>query len=154
MRVYTFFMYLSTPEAGGGTRFDNLGVIVPAVKGSAVMWPSVTDADPSIDEPHTFHQGLPPEVGTKYAANVWVHNVRRSPPHHTRRRSNTAPPRRPAAALPCRHFAPLTADLRAPYDAVRLSDSCWQGLPAHTQEHALTSVVYGLFFKHFSKGRW
>mmetsp|Transcript_20096 Transcript_20096/g.50862 ORF Transcript_20096/g.50862 Transcript_20096/m.50862 type:complete len:124 (-) Transcript_20096:105-476(-) len=74
VRVYTFFMYLSTPEAGGGTRFDNLGVTVPAVKGSAVMWPSVTDADPSVDEPHTFHQGLPPEVGTKYAANVWVHN--------------------------------------------------------------------------------
>ena len=73
----------------------------------------MTDADPSVDEPHTFHQGLPrpnpnrnpnptatpthiaipdpnpnpnpnpnanpnqglpPEVGTKYAANVWVHN--------------------------------------------------------------------------------
>ena len=119
VRVYTFFMYLSTPEVGGGTRFDNLDVIVPAVKGSAVMWPSVTDADPSIDEPHTFHQGLPPKVGTKYAANVWVHNVRTAPCHPPLPPSATAPPRHCATAPPPLRAArrsPLTRSLPAQYD--------------------------------------
>ena len=74
VRIYTFFMYLSTPEEGGGTRFDDLDVVVPAVKGTAVLWPSVTDADPSADEPNTNHEGLPPVRGVKYAANAWIHN--------------------------------------------------------------------------------
>ena len=74
VRLYTFFMYLSTPERGGGTRFADLNLTVPAVKGTAVLWPSVTSADPSIDEPNTNHEGLPPEVGVKYAANAWIHN--------------------------------------------------------------------------------
>ena len=73
-RVFTFFMYLSTPTRGGGTHFADLNVTVPAVKGSAVLWPSVTDADPDVDEPLTRHEGLPPDEGVKYAANVWVHN--------------------------------------------------------------------------------
>lgn len=73
-RVYTFFMYLSTVESGGGTRFTDLNVTVPAVKGSAVLWPSVTDHDPDLDEPLTHHEGLPPDSGLKFAANVWVHN--------------------------------------------------------------------------------
>jgi hypothetical protein len=74
VRVYTFFMYLSTPEEGGGTRFANLNVTVPAVKGAAVLWPSVTSADPSEDEPSTNHEGLPPIRGIKFAANAWIHN--------------------------------------------------------------------------------
>jgi len=73
-RVYTFFMYLSTPERGGGTRFADIDETVPAVKGSAVLWPSVRNDDPDEDEPRTHHEGLPPDVGVKYAANVWVHN--------------------------------------------------------------------------------
>ena len=74
VRVYTFFMYLSTVEEGGGTRFADLNVTVPAVKGSAVLWPSVTSIDPSEDEPYTNHEGLPPLKGVKYAANAWIHN--------------------------------------------------------------------------------
>mmetsp|Transcript_32855 Transcript_32855/g.63249 ORF Transcript_32855/g.63249 Transcript_32855/m.63249 type:complete len:440 (+) Transcript_32855:238-1557(+) len=73
-RVFTFYMYLSTPEAGGGTRFNDLGVTVPAVKGNAVLWPSVMDADPDRDEPYTRHESIPVEHGTKYGANIWVHN--------------------------------------------------------------------------------
>ena len=72
-RVYTFFMYLSTPAAGGGTKFNDLGVVVPAVKGSAVMWPSISNRDPSRDEPQTNHEALPVEDGMKYASNVWLH---------------------------------------------------------------------------------
>jgi len=74
VRIYTFFMYLSTPEEGGGTRFADLNLTVPAVKGTAVLWPSVTSLDPSVDEPNTNHEGLPPARGIKYAANAWVHN--------------------------------------------------------------------------------
>ena len=48
-------MYLSSVEEGGGTRFADLNLTVPAVKGSAVLWPSVTSADPSRDEPNTNH---------------------------------------------------------------------------------------------------
>ena len=28
----------------------------------------------STDEPYTNHEAVPVEEGTKYAANVWVHN--------------------------------------------------------------------------------
>ena len=66
--------YLSTPEAGGGTRFNDLGVTVPAVQGNAVLWPSVANEDPEVDEPLTNHEAMPVEVGRKYASNVWVHN--------------------------------------------------------------------------------
>ena len=55
----TFFMYLKTPGDGGGTKLKNLDTIVPSVTGNAVMWPSVTDADPARDEPHTLHEALP-----------------------------------------------------------------------------------------------
>lgn len=73
-RVYTFFMYLNTPPRGGGTRFANLREVVPAVKGSVVLWPSVMSDDPDRDEPMTNHEALPVEEGQKFAANVWIHN--------------------------------------------------------------------------------
>ncbi len=44
-------MYLSTPEEGGGTRFNDLDIVMPARKGDAVLWHSTTDADPTRDEP-------------------------------------------------------------------------------------------------------
>ena len=31
---------------GGGTRFVNLNKTVPAIKGNAVLWPSVMNTDP------------------------------------------------------------------------------------------------------------
>ena len=74
MRVYTFFMYLSTPTKGGGTKFNNLDIINPAIKGNAVLWPSVTSDDPTRDEPYTNHEALTVEEGMKYASNVWIHN--------------------------------------------------------------------------------
>ena len=49
-------------------------VVLRARLGRAVLWPSVTSADPSVDEPNTNHEGLPPERGVKYAANAWIHN--------------------------------------------------------------------------------
>ena len=74
-RVYTFFMYLSTPEVGGGTRFTDLNLTVPAVKGSAVLWPSVTSDDPDIDEPLT-HRALS-QTGEGHSTRATLHGPRR-----------------------------------------------------------------------------
>ena len=38
-RLYTFFIYLSTPGEGGGTHFNDLGFTMEAKRGSAVLWP-------------------------------------------------------------------------------------------------------------------
>ena len=68
--MYTFFMYLSTPEAGGGTKFNSLGFSMPATKGHAVFWPSVMSDNPDRDEPYTTHEATPVVAGRKFAANV------------------------------------------------------------------------------------
>jgi hypothetical protein len=47
---------------------------VPAVKGNAVIWPSVMDQDPQRDEPYTNHEAMPTSIGRKFASNVWIHN--------------------------------------------------------------------------------
>ena len=96
-RLYTFFMYLNTPEAGGGTRFNDLGITVEPRRGSAVLWPSLLDSDVELPElqvqaytspisrPHlalispispelqTHHEALPVEAGVKFGANLWIH---------------------------------------------------------------------------------
>ena len=73
MRVYTFLVYLSDVEAGGGTRFNDLGLTVAARRGSAVLWPSLLDADLRLPELRTHHEALPVEEGVKYGANLWIH---------------------------------------------------------------------------------
>ena len=86
--------------AGGGTKFNNLGVEVPAVKGNAVLWPSVTNLDPSRDEPKTFHEALPVQQGMKYASNVWIHMYDYQTPSSRNwcvRPRRVQPPTRPAA---------------------------------------------------------
>ena len=72
-RVYTFFIYLNTPDQGGGTRFDKLNVTVPPKKGSVAIWPSVLSDDPFKKEYRTSHEALPVEEGVKYGANMWLH---------------------------------------------------------------------------------
>jgi len=69
----TLFLYLNDVEAGGGTDFPQLGLTVLPKRGSALLWPSVLDADPDSKDPRTEHQALPVEAGTKYGANAWVH---------------------------------------------------------------------------------
>ena len=44
-RLYTFFMYLSDVEEGGGTRFTKLNLTVAPAKGMAILWPSVLSSD-------------------------------------------------------------------------------------------------------------
>ena len=51
-RVLTVFVYLEEPAegGGGGTRFNDLGITVAAVKGRAVLWANVMDQDTSLPE--------------------------------------------------------------------------------------------------------
>ena len=75
-RLYTFFIYLNTPEEGGGTRFNDLGVTVDAVRGRAVLWPSLMDQNVSLPELRTHHEALPVQRGIKFGANLWIHQER------------------------------------------------------------------------------
>ena len=49
-RVYTFFLYLSDVEEGGGTKFD-LGFTVQPKKGKAVIWPATHNERPFVQDP-------------------------------------------------------------------------------------------------------
>ena len=44
-RVYTFFLYLSDVEEGGGTKFDG-GFTVHPKAGKALFWPATHADDP------------------------------------------------------------------------------------------------------------
>jgi prolyl 4-hydroxylase len=48
-RILTFYLYLNEVEAGGGTEFGKLGLVVTPKTGRAVLWPSVLNADPSVN---------------------------------------------------------------------------------------------------------
>jgi hypothetical protein len=72
-RVLTFFLYLSDVEEGGETNFPDLGIKVKPEKGSAILWPSVTDGDLTKVEPLTMHAAMPVKKGRKFAANSWLH---------------------------------------------------------------------------------
>jgi prolyl 4-hydroxylase len=72
-RILTVFLYLNDVEAGGGTNFPLLDLTVQPKKGSALVWPSVVDEDPSQQDDRTEHQALRVEKGIKYGANAWIH---------------------------------------------------------------------------------
>ena len=73
VRLYTFFLYLSDVEAGGGTRFTDLGITVTPKRGRGILWPSVQTNDLNAGDMRTHHEALPVEKGVKYAANLWQH---------------------------------------------------------------------------------
>lgn len=73
VRLFTFFMYLVEPAAGGETRFPKLGITVPPTRGTALLWANTRDHDPHAEDPRTTHEALPPIEGVKYAANLWLH---------------------------------------------------------------------------------
>jgi len=78
-RLFTFFLYLSDVEEGGGTRFRYLNITVEPKRGRALVWPSVFDDDPDCTrnfgraDQRTTHEALPVTAGRKYAANMWLH---------------------------------------------------------------------------------
>ena len=79
-RVYTFFLYLSDVEEGGGTKFDG-GFTVQPAKGKALFWPATKDAEPFVSDDRTHHEALPVTKGIKYAANFWLHQHDYVTPH-------------------------------------------------------------------------
>jgi len=72
-RILTLYLYLNDVEAGGGTNFDKLNITVTPKRGRAVLWPSVMNDAPGLEDPRTTHQALPVEKGIKYGANAWFH---------------------------------------------------------------------------------
>ncbi len=42
-------------------------------RGSAVLWPSVMNDNPTQQDPRTNHGAQPVKKGIKYAANSWIH---------------------------------------------------------------------------------
>tara|TARA_B100000768_G_C11213857_1_gene347247 strand:+ start:655 stop:1020 length:366 start_codon:yes stop_codon:yes gene_type:complete len=73
VRVYTFFVYLSDVEQGGGTRFTDLGITVTPKRGRGILWPSVLTNDLNAGDMRTHHEALAVEKGVKHAANLWQH---------------------------------------------------------------------------------
>ena len=73
VRLFTFFVYLSDVEEGGGTRFTMLNLTVQPKLGRGILWPSVRGSDLTTSDKRTSHEALPVERGVKYAANLWEH---------------------------------------------------------------------------------
>ena len=80
-RVFTFILYLSDVEEGGGTKFDG-GFTVQPRKGRAVLWPATHNERPFEQDERTHHEALPVLKGTKFAANFWVHQYDYISAHH------------------------------------------------------------------------
>ena len=59
-------------EDGGETDFPRVGISVKPKLGRAVLWPSVYDHDPYVNDIRSDHQALPVLKGRKYGANAWV----------------------------------------------------------------------------------
>lgn len=76
-RSQTLFVYLNDVEGEGGeTRFPSLGVQIPPIKRSAVLWPNCYP-DGSKDM-RMVHQGVAPKTGIKYGMNVFIAKTPRS----------------------------------------------------------------------------
>ena len=73
VRLFTFFIYLHTPEAGGQTYFPNLNISVEPRRGSALLWPNVRDDNLHTSDMRTEHEAKPPTLGRKFSANLWLH---------------------------------------------------------------------------------
>ena len=56
VRLFTFFIYLQTPEGGGGTRFPHLDLTISPTKGTALLWPNVLDSDLRKPDMRTNHE--------------------------------------------------------------------------------------------------
>ncbi|KAL7540537.1 hypothetical protein ACHAWF_006709 [Thalassiosira exigua] len=73
-RLLTFFMYFNEVTSGGGTRFPLLNNLTVEPRQSRVLiWPSVLDKDPYLEDKRTSHEAMPVLEGEKYAANAWIH---------------------------------------------------------------------------------
>lgn len=62
LRVYTAFIYLSDVDGGGETNFPDLGITVKPERGAMLLWPSVTDDDPTKVDMRTRHGARLPSL--------------------------------------------------------------------------------------------
>lgn len=69
-RVSTLVMYLNDVEAGGATRFPELGLSVQPHKGAALYFESCTPD--GREDPRSLHAGDPVERGEKWIATKWM----------------------------------------------------------------------------------
>ncbi|MEL6567399.1 MAG: 2OG-Fe(II) oxygenase [Pseudomonadota bacterium] len=68
-RTWTFMVYLSDVEDGGGTRFRRLDKLFMPEKGLAVVWNNL-NRDGSVN-PWTLHHGTKVRKGRKYVLTKW-----------------------------------------------------------------------------------
>ena len=73
VRILTAYLYLNDVEAGGGTQFTDMNLVVMPKRGRLLLWPSVLDDQPQSRDGATHHEALPVEQGIKYGVNAWVH---------------------------------------------------------------------------------
>lgn len=73
-RTATVLLYLATPEEGGETTFPKAEIMVPAVRGTAVLFWSHT-GDHQLDV-NSFHGGMPVVSGIKYCCTKWIRENR------------------------------------------------------------------------------
>lgn len=71
-RIFTVFIYLTTPDEGGATRFPKLGLEVPARRGGAIVFVNTLDAEPFQNDPRSLHEGSDVKQGEKLALNLWA----------------------------------------------------------------------------------
>merc|ERR1740121_1212533 len=72
-RTFTFFVYLSDVEEGGGTYFPLLDLTVQPRRGRAVLFQDTLDSDPMTSDGRTEHEALPVISGLKRGLNVWLY---------------------------------------------------------------------------------
>jgi len=72
-RIATILMYLSDVEAGGETVFTEIGVSIPPLKGSAVLWYNLHRNGTGFY--NTRHASCPVISGSKWVANKWIHEA-------------------------------------------------------------------------------
>jgi len=79
-RTWTFMIYLSEVEKGGGTHFDKLDHTFYPKKGMAVIWNNLHPDGHT--NPDTFHSGMPVEEGTKYVITKWFREKGKGPMYY------------------------------------------------------------------------
>ena len=73
-RTWTFMIYLNDVEAGGETKFVNVGLAVPPKQGTAVIWNNLrSDGSGNYD---TLHHGTPVRAGYKAIITKWFRRPR------------------------------------------------------------------------------